>query len=130
MSIALHKLDALVIDDDKDICEIYTEYLKSMHVFNKIIIAHDGSLGSLKLANQPFGIIILDITMPKKNGLDLIIKEFNSSSTRQKKDKVVVISGTLDQQVVQQMAKHGFINFLVKPVDEDTFKAKITKMLG
>lgn len=124
------RIDVLIIDDDKDICEIYTEYLNTMQKFNKIIVAHDGSLASLKLANQHFGLILLDITMPKKSGLDLIIKEFAGTATKQKKEKVLVISGTLDQNVLTHMVKNGFTNFLVKPVDEATFTAKVTKMLG
>jgi response regulator of citrate/malate metabolism len=129
MANILNKVDVLIVDDDKDICEIFTEYCKSMNVFNKIIVANDGSMATQKMQNQQFGIIVLDITMPKKNGVDVILREF-SSNPKNKKESVLVVSGTLDQTIIARLVKGGFTNFLVKPVEEEVFKARLMKMIG
>lgn len=121
-------LDVLIIDDDKNICSIMKEYLEEMNVFRLIVVANDGMLASSKLQNQRFGLIILDMSMPKKSGYDLI-KDFEPPSLN-KKENVVVISGTLDRDLIAKIIQRGVKNFLVKPFDEASFKDKISKMLA
>jgi response regulator of citrate/malate metabolism len=123
-----NKSDVLIVDDDKDICEIFTEYCVSTRKFNKVIIAHDGSLATLKLQNQVFGLIILDMTLPKKNGFEVLMREFTEHN-QNKKQNVLVISGTLEPDVVAKLIQNGIKNFLVKPVDEKTFVDKVNKMV-
>jgi response regulator of citrate/malate metabolism len=125
---AFGKSDVLIVDDDKDICEIFKEYCLSTKKFNKVIVAYDGSLATLKLQNQVFGLIILDMTLPKKNGFEVIIREFTEHN-QNKKQNVLVISGTLEPDVVAKLIQNGIKNFLVKPVDEKTFVEKVNKMV-
>jgi response regulator of citrate/malate metabolism len=123
-------VDVLIIDDDKNICSIIKEYLNEMKLFRLIVEAHDGSVATQKLQNQKFGLIILDMNMPKKSGFDLI-KEFEGSSTSvNKKENVLVISGTLDRDLIAKVIQRGVKNFLVKPFDEESFKEKVHKMVA
>lgn len=124
-----NKSDVLIVDDDKDICEIFKEYCLSTKKFNKVIIANDGSLATLKLQNQVFGLIILDMTLPKKNGFEVIMREFTDHNPN-KKQNILVISGTLEPDVVSKLIQNGIKNFLVKPVDEKTFLDKVNKMVS
>jgi response regulator of citrate/malate metabolism len=121
-------IDVLIVDDDKEICVIYREYLESMKCFRLIVEANDGSVATQKLQNQKFGLIILDMNMPKKSGFDLI-KEFEGPSAN-KKEHVLVISGTLDRDLIAKIIQRGVKNFLVKPFDEASFKDKIAKMIA
>lgn len=120
-------IDVLIVDDDKNICAIMKEYLEEMNCFRLIVEAHDGSLASSKLQNQKFGLIILDMNMPKKSGLDLI-RDLEPPSEN-KKDNVLVISGTLDRDLIARVIQRGVKNFLVKPFDEASFKDKVSKMI-
>jgi response regulator of citrate/malate metabolism len=124
----LSNIDVLIVDDDKNICAIMKEYLEEMHAFRLIVEAHDGSIASSKLQNQKFGLIILDMNMPKKSGFDLI-KDFEPPCVN-KKDNVLVISGTLDRDLIARIIQRGVKNFLVKPFDEESFKDKVTKMIA
>ena len=124
----LKKVDVLIVDDDKDICEIFKEYCDNMKVFNKVYMVHDGSEAIKKLQKQQFGLIILDMNMPKKNGLEVIQQEL-SGPTLNKKENVLVLSGNLDSTTVSKLIQNGLINFLAKPVDEEGFSAKVLKML-
>lgn len=121
--------DLLIVDDDKDICEIYKIYCENMNIFSRIIVVHDGAEAIKKLQKQHFALIILDMNMPKKSGLDVIHQELSSNSLNKKKD-VLVLSGNLDPGVVSNLIRTGLINFLSKPIDEDAFKAKIKKMVS
>lgn len=121
-------IDVLIVDDDKNICAIMKEYLEEMNCFRLIVEANDGNLASSKLQNQKFGLIILDMNMPKKSGFDLI-KEFEAPSEN-KKENVLIISGTLDRDLIARVIQRGVKNFLVKPFDEAAFKDKVSKMIA
>ena len=126
--VSLGTTDVLIIDDDKEVCELLKEYCEAMKCFRYIVMAHDGSVATQKLQNQKFGLVILDMNMPKKSGLDLI-KEFEGPSENTK-DKILVVSGTLEKDLIAKVVQRGVKNFLVKPFDEAGFKEKVTKMLS
>ena len=120
--------DVLICDDDKDICEILKVYCENMGCFKNIVMAHDGIMATQKLRNQKFSLICLDITMPKKSGYDLIsdveIGGINS------KESIIIISGTLEKELIAKIIANGVKNLLVKPFDENQFQEKVLKILG
>jgi response regulator of citrate/malate metabolism len=120
--------DVFICDDDKEICEILQEYCINMGCFKNIVIAHDGINATMKLRNQKFAVILLDINMPKKTGYDLI-GEFTSSSMNTK-DNVMVVSGTLDRELVAKIVSQGVKTFLVKPFTEAQFQERVLKILA
>ena len=122
------KRDALICDDDKDICEILKLYCENMGCFKNIVVAYDGIMGTLKLRNQKFSLICLDINMPKKSGYDLIsdieVGGINS------KESILIVSGALEKDLIAKIVGNGVKNFLVKPFDEKQFREKVLRILG
>jgi len=119
--------DVLIVDDDKDICEILKEYCISMGCFRHIILAHDGFMATQKLRNQKFGLILLDINMPKKTGFSLL-DEFDNNSVNQK-EHILIVSGTLEKDLLAKIIGRGVKTFLVKPFDEPTFQDRVLKII-
>lgn len=119
-------LDVLIADDQKDICELYVNYLEAMGIFRNIIVCNDGIDAEKKLRNQSFSLIILDINMPKKNGM-VIIESFVNYPMNQL-DKVIIISGELDKHVLAQALQKGVKHFLVKPFDQESFAKKVAQL--
>ena len=124
----LSQSDVLIIEDDIELCGVLKQYLEEMQTFRKVVEAHDGLVATQKLQNQTFALIILDMNMPKRSGFDLI-KEFEGAAIN-KKDHVLVVSGTLDRDLIARIIQRGVKNFLVKPFDEQSFKDKVSKMLS
>lgn len=120
--------DVLIVDDDKNICEILKEYVIRMGCFKNIVMAHDGMLATQKLRNQKFALVLLDINMPKKTGLDLLA-EFTDKNGLNKTHSVVIVSGTLDKDAISDITKAGIKTFLVKPFDEAAFQDRVLKVL-
>ncbi len=120
--------DVLIVDDDKNICEILKEYVIHMGCFKNIVMAHDGMLATQKLRNQKFALVLLDINMPKKTGLDLLA-EFTDKNSLNKTHSVVIVSGTLDKDAIADILKAGIKTFLVKPFDEAAFQDRVLKIL-
>lgn len=120
--------DVLICDDDKNICEILKVYCENMGCFKNIVMAHDGIIATQKLRNQKFALVCLDIIMPKKSGYELIgdveVGGINS------KDSVLIVSGTLEKDLIAKIIANGVKNFMVKPFDEKQFQEKVLKILG
>ena len=68
----------LLIDDDVELVEMLKEYLE-LEGF-EVKVAHDGADGVQKAAQQPLDIVVLDVMMPKLNGIDTLkaIRQHNN----------------------------------------------------
>ena len=120
--------DVLIVDDDKGICQILEEYCKKLGCFKNIVFAHDGITATQKLRNQKFAVILLDINMPKKSGIDLL-SEFKETDLNQV-ENIVVVSGTVEKNVIARILGSGVKSFLVKPFDEAAFQERVLKILS
>ncbi|MFW5489319.1 MAG: response regulator transcription factor [Desulfovibrio sp.] len=62
----------LVIDDDPSICELVRHYLEK--VGHDVTIAHDGREGIDVFSMEHFDLVIVDIFMPRKDGIETILE--------------------------------------------------------
>ncbi|MEA3383066.1 MAG: response regulator [Campylobacterota bacterium] len=84
-------------------------------LFDKFYQAYDGLDGYEKYKTFLPDIVITDLTMPKKNGLEMIvdIKELNPEV------KIIVLSAHNDDVALLQTIDLGIVEFIKKPVDLD-----------
>lgn len=120
--------DCIIIDDEKSVIDVLKLYCENLGCFRNIITARDGAEASKKLANQKFALILLDVNMPRKSGLD-IIKEIAGDGVNSM-NSVVIVTGELDKTVLATSMKGGVKHFLVKPFDEDQFVTKTEQVLN
>ena len=118
-------LSVLVVDDEKKLTDLITESLKSFNVFSSVVAAYDGADAMRKLTNQTFDIVILDLGMPKKDGLDVLsyLSEEDTYSS-----KVIVISGGFTADNIGE-AKNYTSHFLAKPFKINDLKVKIGQVV-
>lgn len=125
----LSKKSVLLIDDEDEIKALMSNYLVKSHIEeNRIIMASDGKEALAKIQNQDFGLIIVDILMPKMNGLQLI-KEIKLRA-KYKDIPVIIISGTIEAENVKMAMSMGINNIIVKPFTYNIFLEKIGRALG
>jgi two-component system, chemotaxis family, chemotaxis protein CheY len=76
--------------------------------------AKDGIEAIEKFKSTKPEILLLDYRMPKKNGLDVLkeVKKINST-------KVIMITVSDEQELIQDCIKTGASAYLVKPFDYD-----------
>lgn len=104
------KMNILIIDDDQAIREILAETF--LHEGWDYDTAKNGFEGLHKAFKGDFDVIIMDLVMPRMDGLTAtkeIVREKPES-------KIVVITGTITDTIERQAMEAGAKAFLKKPL--------------
>ena len=67
---AIEKIKVLIIDDDRKLCRLITEYLEPMGYI--VSSAYNGPDGIEKALNEEFHVVILDVMMPGMDGFEVL----------------------------------------------------------
>ena len=102
-----------VVDDDAAVRRSLTRLLRSAG-WNTEAFASADDLLERAPAGEP-GCVLLDVQMPGMNGLELHARMAEAGISL----PVVFLSGKGDIPMSVQAMKHGAVDFLVKPVEED-----------
>ncbi|MBR4110831.1 MAG: response regulator transcription factor [Clostridia bacterium] len=112
----------LVVDDDKNICELLSLYLKNDGYM--VVFAHDGSEAVTKAKEEKPNIIVLDVMMPVINGWEAckLIRQFT--------DVPIIMLTALDslENKVQGL-NIGADDYIVKPFEPVEVVARINAHL-
>ena len=116
----------LIVDDDESLMDSLVFYLESQgHGVSQANNGDEAIQQLLELRDQPFDLVILDIQMPKKDGLNFLI-----SMSRHGFDlPVLVISGYRDKKTLLEINKLGFQDFLDKPFEPAELDSAIQDVL-
>jgi CheY-like chemotaxis protein len=101
----------LVVDDDLFIRDIYEEILKNAGY--KVETAIDGEEGLTKLQNGGYSVILLDINMPKKNGLE-ILKILMNKPPKKPNGPILLLTNSVEKSVIEEAEVTNVHKCLVK----------------
>ena len=101
----------LVIDDEKSIRETLKDILE--YEDHKVDIAEDGEVGLEQFKNNKYDIVLLDIKMPKKDGIEVLEDIFSVATDV----PVIMISGHANIDTAVESIKKGAYDFIEKPLD-------------
>lgn len=112
----------IIVDDDEQVCESITKYLRSTDYNYDVLTAKNGfEAGSLVAQFIP-DIIILDLVMPGMDGFDICRKIKRNPLT--KNMKIVILTGYGSDENVKKAYDCGADMVLYKPANnEDILKA-------
>lgn len=114
----------LVCEDDRLISRIIEEILTAEQYQVKLV--RDGALAIQALQEDAFELVISDIVMPIRSGLEVISylrEELNSDVP------VLIMSGRSEGGSIREARESGASDFLPKPFDVDIFKRKVLHLL-
>ena len=113
----------LVADDEEALRELLCEQLTAQGY--QTVTACDGEDAIQKLQNSSFALVLLDINMPKKNGLEVLkyIREQGMST------HVIMLTGRLGYSVGSESMKLGADEFITKPFDLNYLDLAIKRIL-
>lgn len=114
----------IVIEDEVKIREGLSGLIESQTEHMIVGEAADGEEGLEMIMRFKPDLIITDIQMPKKNGLELIkaVREKNISA------HIVILSGYSEFEYAQKAIRYGVDEYLLKPLGADDVKEMIQKI--
>ena len=105
----------LLVDDSFVIQELLSRFF-SNHSQYLVYTAEDGEGALDQIQNNPPDLILLDIILPKVNGIEFLKQLKNDDTTAH--IPVILMSGTMvDDQAKRDGLAAGAIEFLTKPFD-------------
>ena len=99
----------LVADDEPQIGALIREVL-AQHGYAADVVA-DGEAATRKLADHDYSLIVSDVMMPRKTGVELV-REVRAGGSE---IPVILMSSFLSDETVHACSKLSFIAFLQKP---------------
>ncbi len=115
-------IKVLMIEDDGELAEILTEYLSQFDI--KVKNVEDPYLGLSTLSVEKFDLIILDLTLPGIDGLD-VCKEIRQDCNT----PIIISSARHDIMDKVTALENGADDYLPKPYNPRELEARIRTIL-
>lgn len=119
----MKNIKVLVIDDNKELVNMVKEYFSDHANINVALEAYDGDQG-LKLIKEyqsDYDVVILDLIMPKKDGLDVLLEMKNLNINK----KVIVVTSYNSDEMIRKVSKLNISYFMLKPFELSDLERKI-----
>ena len=111
----MSKTKLLIIDDNKALADMIEEYFKNDKNIMVSLKEYSGEDGIKTIENNinEYDVIILDLIMPKKDGL-FVLEEMKNK----KINKPVIVSTSYNSdEMIRKVSEYGVTYFLLKPYD-------------
>ena len=104
----------LVVDDEPDFCEALGDFLEAKGC--SVLEAHDGDQALAVYRQERPDVVLLDIRMPGKDGLETLreLRAFDPEA------RVIMITAVLEEELDKQAGAgvdEGTLDYITKPFD-------------
>ena len=131
-----HEAEILLIEDNMSDAELTIRALKKNNLANKLIHLKDGAealdfifaqgiYSDRNMENHP-KVILLDLKMPKVNGIEVLQKI--KGDERTKKIPVVILTSSKEDPDIKECYRLGVNSYVVKPVDFEAFIKAVSEL--
>lgn len=133
----MNAVDVLLVEDNSSDAELTIRELKKNNMANNLFHAKDGEdaldfifargkYENIRSTAHPPKVILLDIQMPKVNGIEVL--QHLKSDPRTKSIPVVILTSSKEHPDVIKCYKLGVNSYIVKPVSFDAFAEAIRNL--
>ncbi len=118
-----HAISVLCIDDDEMIRESLGKILKT--VFPKVVVGGSGVEALEHFKNERFDIVLVDIIMPKMNGIETAkkIREINEDTA------IIFLSASNETNYFLEAIELHADGFIIKPIDMEKMMETFSKVV-
>lgn len=102
--------EILVVDDEASICEFFVDLFDEYGI--DIDVEQSGASGLKRALDHPYSLVFLDVKLGDMSGID-VLKKIKKA---QPDTKVVVISGYLTEELIEEAIEFGVDGYLYKPL--------------
>jgi two-component system response regulator len=132
----INEVDILLVEDNPNDADLIVRAFKKQNLANSIFTVFDGAQaldfifcrGDYLKRNisQPPKVILLDIKLPKMNGLEVLREIKKDKATR--KIPVVIVSSSREDPDIKAAYALGANSYVVKPVDFESFVEVMSRL--
>lgn len=101
----------LVVEDDQFLREFYQELLQAEGYF--VDVAADGETALYKIQNNEYNLALLDIMLPKKDGVQ-ILRDLKQKPPKSQNITIVVLTNLGQDLVIKECFNLGADGYLIK----------------
>ena len=133
---AKNTIEILLVEDNPNDVELALHALKKNNIANSIQVVRDGAealeflFGTGAFAdrsiNQPPKVILLDLKLPKVDGLEVLKRVKSDERTRM--IPVVVLTSSREERDIVESYRLGVNSFITKPVDFEQFTEAVRQL--
>ncbi len=131
-----HEVEILLVEDNPADVELTLRALTSRHLANQLFVCRDGAeaidffFGNAPNALRDIGVtprvILLDLNLPKVDGLEVLRRLKGDERTRT--IPVVVLTSSAEQPDIAAAYRLGANSYIVKPVDFEAFSRAVSDL--
>ncbi len=114
----------LLVDDDEALRDIVTNQLSAQGY--RVDEAADGADALAKLQTTSYDVMLLDINMPQKSGID-VLKHVKDNGL---KCKIIMLTGRVGFSIAMESLKLGADEYITKPFSFDYLVDAIKRVLA
>jgi DNA-binding response OmpR family regulator len=100
----------LIVEDDKFLSDLYQDLLTGEGY--QVEIAEDGEVGEKKMAAGGYDLVLLDIMMPKKDGLTVL--KTLTDDQKKKSGQIVMLTNLGQEAIIKEGFSLGAAGYLIK----------------
>ena len=108
----------LLVEDDQKNVELFEAALEDQH---EVVVERDGVAGQQRALAEPFDLILLDIQLPKRSGID-VCRSLRASGLL---IPIVALSASVLPDEVARIKDADFSRFLSKPISPPSLRAAV-----
>lgn len=118
-------INVMIVEDDPMVAEINKRYLAKIDGFRLAVTATSVDEAIRLLEKENIQLILLDIFMPGKQGLELL----SYLRKNELEIDVIIISAASDLERIKKALRYGVVDYLIKPFEFERFNAALVSYL-
>lgn len=117
----------LIVEDDQFLREFYQELLQAENY--SVDTAADGEIGLSKIQQETYNLVLLDIMLPKKDGVQ-ILRDLKVRPSKSANTTIVVLTNLGHDSVIKECFNLGANGYLIKSaLNPDQILSEVTSYL-
>ena len=115
----------LVVDDSSSIRQSVSFVLEENGY--EVVLAEDGVQGNQRLEEESFDLVLTDVNMPNRNGIEMV--KIMKGMDAYRFTPVLILTTESQQSIMDEGRKAGATGWIVKPFTNEKLLATIAKVL-
>ena len=120
------QIKVLIVDDNKDFCELLKEFLSKRPEFKVVGVGHNGVEALDMLQSTKPDVLVLDIIMPHLDGIGVLERLATLSG---KKPKTIMLTALGQEQMTTRVLELGASYYILKPFNLETLATRIRQLI-